>query len=321
MWYDKKYKTLIALMKPKRLDEPMIIFITNKYLKKQPLRRGLYSLFGRMEGIGNTIDGSDEINPLLIRHKATKSWIYCLSCMQMSGKQGRLSYSKSEKQEHWIQFKLDHIHKRVLQSKLIKLPKDMESKQWLCYDNSRDCVFGIKRQNIAQILTNSYDNELKICCVPSITQLINKAHKEKSKQGKISRRSPNKSMSKHEYYKQAQKDSELREEEFKWHYRGQGANSHQQARDVIVRHVHPRGRALTKTGRQHASSHKKNHKKGQKKDHKKNKDHQNKTNKRDKIAARQIKNSKPIKNRRQKTLSDDIGRQHPNRSHCFFQKP
>eukprot|EP01083_Nonionella_stella_P133144 404779_1 len=171
IWYDEKYETLITLAECDRLNEPQIIFLNKRNdggLLKLKIRNNTFSIYGSDDSHGGSEDGVD--NHLLIRHKPTKSWLCCVSCVDCNDEA-----SRDKEEECWIQFKLNRENNCITSSKIIKLPPDLRNKKWLAYDKHRDCLIGINRLNIEQLLglnAQTKKNSIQLIVVPRLTKLI-----------------------------------------------------------------------------------------------------------------------------------------------------
>lgn len=226
MWYDEKFQTLITLAETDRHTEPQLIFLNKRNdrgLTKLKIRDGTVSLYG---SDGAHDDGSD--HQLLIRHKPSRSWLCCMSCFdkQQVSRREREEEEKSRSSsasedddmnsvdatprrrrrrmereaqgECWIQFKLNREKNTISSSKIIKLPQELRGNKWLCYDEHRDCLIGIKRLRIEELLELGFETKLELIVVPRLTKLLQlyAAHRVVNKPSSAKRSSPSKSSAK-----------------------------------------------------------------------------------------------------------------------------
>ena len=171
MWYDEKYDTLITLAECDRQTQPQLIFLNkrnNRGLIKLKIRNNTFSMYGSDD---MHQDGCN--NQLLIRHKPTKSWLCCISCIDKNDeKDDEKKNDDIRNEECWIQFKLNRENNKIISSKIIKLPEELQQKKWLCYDKHRDCLIGIKRLEIEQLLELGFETKIELFVIPRLTKLL-----------------------------------------------------------------------------------------------------------------------------------------------------
>jgi len=163
---------------------------------------------------------------LLIRHKPTRSWLCCISCfdkeqvsrheeeeeeksrsssasedddlnyVDAAPRRKRKRMEREAQGECWIQFRLNREKNTISSSKIIRLPAELRGKKWLCYDEARDCLIGIKRLRIEELLELGFETELQLVVVPRLTKLLQlyASNRVLNKPASVKRKGSHKSM-------------------------------------------------------------------------------------------------------------------------------
>merc|ERR1712228_191495 len=160
----------------------------NRGLNKLTIRKNAISLFGSDDAHDDGVD-----HPLLIRHKPSKSWLCCISCVDQSNE--TTTQTAEKKQECWIQFKINRELQKIASSKIIKLPQELTNKKWLSYDKYRDALIGIKRLDIEELLELGFETKIQLFVVPRLTKVLQQNatnYVVVANENKINRRKKNK---------------------------------------------------------------------------------------------------------------------------------
>jgi len=161
MWYDEKHETLIALSECERRAPPQIVFLNKRNqrgLKKLDIApRGVFAKYGS----DACYDDDGCTQHLLIRHKPSKSWLCCIACA-----------GAGADNECWIQFKLSRETHEIVHRRIVKIPSTLHRKKWLCYDERRDCLIGMQRLSIEEMLNARFDTKLTLFVVPRLNKLL-----------------------------------------------------------------------------------------------------------------------------------------------------